>query len=846
MTTQSFGAPVQDESTTSATTDQAHSPFRPPPYQSLAYHRYRTSTSTSSSTSSPTTAASLLGPPSSFETPGTSPDTPSTSTSYCAPFYNNIKIAPESRPDLRFGSLSSASRKFKNPKNLALNNLATSSSGGLGDSPSSAELQAEFASPGIFSPSFVKPAPPRRKSTALGLTLQTPSSDTFIPAARLGEVPPTPSVWKPAALRLSQSTPLLPLQPATFAPESNAGAPQFTSSFTEYPIDETDGQREPEGNVQASDAYPDGAVCIYDPHVYLYFEPTANEASEFDVIFNVASEVKNPFLVEKSAANYKVHDAQAAIDALYSGDRSFSATPTDPRRPSTSDCRLAGRETEYFYIPWEHNSAIVPGTDKFPNLHDIIRLIDDRVSAGKRVLIHCQCGVSRSASLIVAYGLFKNQTTTVQEAYDMVKQKSKWIGPNMGLIMQLQEYHNDLLKANTAVRGHHKSSSKILHGRKDINDPYASDSSVPQTAPLPQDNPPSKALPSPIQTENMPEVSAGPSSAPSDFNWPTNPKVDSATEQNMATVSAFSEKSFVDARGHVLHEQPSSSAIPKNASEPQAARANANDAPHRPPPLRNITLPPLSFASHQPLESPRSSQFAMTPIKQVEDDPSFGITSPRDASFAPSPVGSSPIHHSPFALLSHDQTLFAPMSQPDDGIMLGLSSPRATGFSSQMPSYFQAPPRIVPVQPSVESDAFNANARADLRSRLGFSSNNARSTADLSSRHKADQARHQDPAPKSARSPPIVLPPAEDEPDLGDALMSPRATEFTKNPFHEALTPTTPLKQDASTLEQVMSAQASVDDSMSSGMTAKQQDPRSPPLKGASPINRNILEVLET
>lgn len=886
MTAQSVGAPVQDEGSSSATIDQAHSQFGPPPYQSLSYHRYRTSTSTSSSTSSPTTAASLLGPPSSFETPGTSPDTPSTSTSYCGPFQNSSKSAVDSRPESRFGSVSSAPRKFKNPKNLALNNLATPSSTALGDPPPSAAIAADSASPGIFSPSFQKPAPPRRKTTALGLTLQTPSSDTFAPAARIGQVPPTTSVQKPAALRLFQSTPSLPLQTSTFVPDFNNGRPQFASSFTDYPIDEIDDLREPEGKIKDSDAYPDGPVCIYEPYVYLYFEPTADEAAGFDVVINVASEVKNPFLETQSSANYQVTEMKDAVSAL--SERTFCATPTDPKRPSSSDQRLAEKRTEYFYIPWEHTTALVPGSDKFPGLHDIIRVIDDRVNAGKRVLIHCQCGVSRSASLIVAYGLFKNQNSPVQEIYDMVKQRSKWIGPNMGLIMQLQEYHNDLSKANAAARGHSKSGSKILHGRTDMNDPYASASSVPQTAPLPQDSSPSKAVPSPIQIENMPEVSAGPSSAPSDFKWPTIPKADSTDDAKLAIVPAFTEKSFVDASGHVLPEQTFNSGIANGRSEPSVTRADSGDAPHRPAPLRSIMLPPLSFASPQPLESPRSAQFAMTPVQPVVDDPSFGITSPRDASFAPSPVGSSPVNHSPFGRLSHDQGVFAPMSQPDDDIMLGLSSPRAMGFSSQMPSYFQAPPRIVPVQPSIESHASNANARADLRSRLGFSSNNARSAADLSSKHKADQARQPDLSAKRAVSPPVVLPPAEDEPnvsaalmsprateftnnpfhdalrperaaspsivlapaedepDLSAALMSPRATEFTNNPFHDALTPTTTPRQQMSTFEPILSTQTIPGDSVGKNATAKQQDPRSPPLKGASPINRNILEVLDS
>ena len=185
------------------------------------------------------------------------------------------------------------------------------------------------------------------------------------------------------------------------------------------------------------------------------------------------------------------------------------------------------------------------------------------------------------------------------------------------------------------------------------------------------------------------------------------------------------------------------------------------------------------------------------------------------------------------------------MSQPDDDIMLGLSSPRASGFSSHMPSYFQAPPRIIPVQPSIESSTSNAFARANLRSQLGFSSNNHRSAADLHAAHQADEVRLPGPAPKRSASPPIIMPPSEDEPDLSDALMSPRATEFTNNPFHEALAPTPPVQHTA-TFAPLAASQPFRGGSESREATPKPQDPRSPPLKGSSPINRNILEVLES
>ncbi|KAF1816325.1 DSPc-domain-containing protein, partial [Eremomyces bilateralis CBS 781.70] len=149
------------------------------------------------------------------------------------------------------------------------------------------------------------------------------------------------------------------------------------------------------------ESYPNGPICIYESGVDLFLEPTAEVAGQYDVVLNVASEVKNPF---------------------------------DAAQPEPT------QKLEYIHIPWEHNTDIVP------DLYRLVRVIDARVQARKRVLIHCQCGVSRSASLIVAYGLYKNPHLSVQEAYDAVKKRSKWIGPNMNLIMQLQEFRSGLLK----------------------------------------------------------------------------------------------------------------------------------------------------------------------------------------------------------------------------------------------------------------------------------------------------------------------------------------------------------------------------------------------------------------
>ncbi|KAF8445188.1 dual specificity phosphatase, partial [Terfezia claveryi] len=159
---------------------------------------------------------------------------------------------------------------------------------------------------------------------------------------------------------------------------------------------------EPRSGEAKSPAYPAGPVCIFEPNVYLFAEPDAKLASEFDVVINVAREVLNP--------------------------------------PINTPKVTGSGKTEYIHISWDHNTPIV---DELP---DLVKIIKDRVTGGKKVLVHCQCGVSRSASLLIAYALFMKPEQTVQEAYDTVKRRSKWIGPNMSLIFQLLEWKKRLGK----------------------------------------------------------------------------------------------------------------------------------------------------------------------------------------------------------------------------------------------------------------------------------------------------------------------------------------------------------------------------------------------------------------
>lgn len=421
-------------------------------------HSLSSSTASGSSESSPTTTYSTVDDSSATEpSPGSSPESPPPDTFSVDMIHQTIPGDGNgaSAFDLQRAA---PSRKGRNLKNLAVNTSRTPDrAGSVTSLPSSHRADS---APSILSPAFVKPpTPPKRRPSNLGLTILTPSNVTPLnitssPKQVRLAIPPTPGFVRPGALRHFQSSPSLPISAGLEShpdiirkPRQLSDLETINSATEHLPAravqDDEQNFDLPLSREDKPEAYPDGPICVYDPYVDLYLEPTAEQARQYDVILNVASEVRNPLLTydePKPAEPGMRLDGGGGIqfapkrDPTSLGverDSEGSSSPTTPKAtPSTSAFPAQERlpeksDPEYVHVPWEHNSDIVP------DLLRLVKLIDENVKQRKRILLHCQCGVSRSASLVVAYRLYKDPSMSVQEAYDAVKQRSKWIGPNM-------------------------------------------------------------------------------------------------------------------------------------------------------------------------------------------------------------------------------------------------------------------------------------------------------------------------------------------------------------------------------------------------------------------------------
>ncbi|CAI9744424.1 specificity phosphatase 10-like [Octopus vulgaris] len=90
---------------------------------------------------------------------------------------------------------------------------------------------------------------------------------------------------------------------------------------------------------------------------------------------------------------------------------------------------------------------------------DAIEYIDEAKRNGAKILIHCQAGVSRSATVTIAY-LLKHSTLSMTDAYRYVKQKRAIISPNFNFMGQLMEFEQSL-NNGLSPRIHEKSREEF-------------------------------------------------------------------------------------------------------------------------------------------------------------------------------------------------------------------------------------------------------------------------------------------------------------------------------------------------------------------------------------------------
>lgn len=759
---------------------------------STQHHPESTSTQASDSTdSSPTTTISTIDSSSLPDpSPNSSPESPVAIRPLCS--FASLGFGVHTLDDLTMSDFaqdppprpvnyerpmtSPSPRKPRNAKGLALKLTSDESS----------PLPSQISAPA--SPSFVKPAIPKARKKPSILSLQTSATSTI--NARLANNPPqSPGCMRTTSIRHHHSSPqLMPSpDPRGFnAPDGGMQLPPFercrtsglSSTFRrpsalkesstigadstiqeeESPIRTQMATRSgadirgdifdaPASQEDAkSPGYPEGPVVIYEPNIYLYLEPTVQEASQFDVIVNVAQEVKNPFrLAEEQERERKQSEElmstgnNTSLDQRDLDEREEMAVPDTAAsaasfatafeiQPSgTTTPRTSGlNEPEYIHIPWEHN------TDIAKDLMGLCEIIDARAKEGKKVLVHCQQGASRSASLIIAYGLYMSPDLSVNDAYHAAQAKSRWISPNMKLMYALQDFQKEV-EIKKQISGSFKSRS----GRS-----------------------------------------------------PT---------KHRTTLSA-------DAIEYSPKEPPKTAPLPSDRDAANQSRSSRPASPR----LRGNSTPGYRDVSPGPHSAPSGYSW----------DASFDLSS------KPSPTAQSPLRGGKHSL-SHDaQRPRFPFPPPDSGFACQANS----GFGSHRSSHTSPGTRCPPGEGQAGTN-FPSLVGVDSIQRhftSKFMDDVPQTPALWSPRIKEFTG---DPINQTLSFPSL----SRDVAHPGSSIMSPRATEFSLNPFHPAATLTS---------QQPISGFSFGGPEPLSLTLSPRDDPRSPPTKGEAPIIRSIDDVL--
>ncbi|KAM6976605.1 dual specificity protein phosphatase 1 [Aplochiton taeniatus] len=99
---------------------------------------------------------------------------------------------------------------------------------------------------------------------------------------------------------------------------------------------------------------------------------------------------------------------------------------------------------QYKSIPVEDNHK----ADISSWFNEAIEYIDSVRNKGGRVFVHCQAGISRSATICLAY-LMRTNRVKLEEAFEFVKQRRSIISPNFSFMGQLLQFESQVLASST-------------------------------------------------------------------------------------------------------------------------------------------------------------------------------------------------------------------------------------------------------------------------------------------------------------------------------------------------------------------------------------------------------------
>uniref|UniRef100_A0AAG5DBD6 Protein-tyrosine-phosphatase n=1 Tax=Anopheles atroparvus TaxID=41427 RepID=A0AAG5DBD6_ANOAO len=111
-----------------------------------------------------------------------------------------------------------------------------------------------------------------------------------------------------------------------------------------------------------------------------------------------------------------------------------------------TDTPLPAEHTRYLRIPVKDNREA--NLERYFN--EVADMIEEESNAGGVTLVHCVAGISRSATICLAY-LMRYHRMSLKDAYNHIKAKRPQIRPNVSFVKQLMEFELKLYGTRTVT-----------------------------------------------------------------------------------------------------------------------------------------------------------------------------------------------------------------------------------------------------------------------------------------------------------------------------------------------------------------------------------------------------------
>lgn len=180
----------------------------------------------------------------------------------------------------------------------------------------------------------------------------------------------------------------------------------------------------------------------------LYIEGNEGEEVTRKALKSPGSRLRSPRSGSRSGSYYLGATKPAEIvPLLYLGNERDSSDLTLLQRLGVSKVLNVSRDCEnHFPDMFEYLNLPVEDrvyADISQHFSKALQFIEQSRGQGCSVLVHCRAGISRSATVIMAY-LIQYYNKSLEEAFDFIKVKHPYISPNfnfMGQLVQFQKSH---------------------------------------------------------------------------------------------------------------------------------------------------------------------------------------------------------------------------------------------------------------------------------------------------------------------------------------------------------------------------------------------------------------------